>query len=236
MLGLHFADGGRTAAFVVLGLSIIVFFVVVGASGALRSQRRRRFRTVYPFGRPYWNQGFDLADPARQLHAVMAASFQKQRVLSRSEYRVFKIIEDEAAMLGKGYRVFAQTCLGEILKSSDQNAFHSINSKRADILVIDAGGWPVLAVEYQGDGHYQNAAAARDAVKKEALRKAGVRHLEVHPTDSDEEIRSRVRGQLGWKAAPPRTPAASPHATAARHYEHSLAAANPGDLEPPTSP
>ncbi len=88
-------------------------------------------------------------------------------------------------MLGKGYRVFAQTSLGEILKSSDHDAFHSINSKRADILVIDAGGWPVLAVEYQDDGHYQSAPAARDAVKKDVLRKAGVRHLEVHPTDSD---------------------------------------------------
>jgi len=236
MLGLHFADGGRTAAFMVLGLSVIVFFVVVGATEVLRSPRRRRFRTPYPFGRSYWNQDLDLADPARQLNAVMAASFQKQRVLNSSEYHVSKIIEDEAAKLGNGYRVFAQTCLGEILKSSDQNAFHSINSKRADILVIDARGWPVLAVEYQGYGHYQNAAAARDAVKKEALRKAGVWHLEVHPTDSDEEVRWRVRAQLGSKTASPRTPAASPHATAVRHYEHSSAAANPGGLEPPTRP
>lgn len=203
MLGLHFADGGRTAAFIALGLSIVVLFVVVSASGSLRSPRRRRFRTAYPLARPSWNQGFDLTDPAQQLNAVMAASFQKQRVLNRYEYRVFRIIEDEAATLGKGYRVFAQTCLGEILKSSDQNAFHSINSKRADILVIDAGGWPVLAVEYQGDGHYQSTAAARDAVKKEALRKAGVRHLEFHPADSDDEIRSRVRGQLGWIATAP---------------------------------
>jgi len=214
MLGLHFADGGRTTALVVLGLSMIVFFVVVGASGILRSPRRRRFRTAHPFGRPYWKRDFDLADPAQQLNAVMAASFYKQRVLSRSEYHIFKIIEDEVAILGKGYRVFAQTSLGEILKSPDQNAFHSINSKRADILVIDGGGWPVLAVEYQGDGHYRGAAAARDAVKKEALRKAGVQHLEVHPADSDDEIRSRARRQLGWKTAPPRTLATSPHATA----------------------
>ena len=218
MQGLHFADGVQTAAFIVLGLSLVVFFfVVVGASGVLRSSRRRRFRTAYPFGRPYWNQGFDLADPAQQLNAVMAASFYKQRVLSRSEYHVFKIIEDEAAILGKGYRVFAQTCLGEILRSSDQNAFHSINSKRADILIIDAGGSPVLAIEYQGEGHYQNMAATRDAVKKEALHKAGVRHLEVYPADSDDDIRSRVRGQLGSKTAPPRTLAtSSPQATAVR--------------------
>ena len=203
MLGLHFADGARTAAFIVLGLSFVVFFIVVGASGAQRSRRQRRFWTAYRFGRPYWNQGFDLADPVRQLHAVEAATFQKQRVLGRSEYRVFKIIEDEVATIGKGHRVFAQTSLGEILKSSDQNAFHSINSKRADILVIDGGGWPVLAVEYQGQGHYQKAAATRDAVKKEALRKAGVRYLEVYPADSNDDIRSRVRGQLGRETAPP---------------------------------
>ena len=234
MFGLHFADGVRTAAFVVLGLSVIVFFVVVGVSGILRQPHRRRFRNVYPFDRPYWNQGFGLADPARQLNAVMAASFSKQRVLSRSEYHVFKIIENEVATFGKGHRVFAQTSLGEILRSSDRDAFHSINSKRADVLVIDGGGWPVLAVEYQGDGHYQNMAAARDAVKKEALRKAGVRHLEVYPADSDEDIRSRVRGHLGWKAAPPMTATASPHAGAVRHYEHSSAAANPGGFKPPT--
>lgn len=208
MLGLHGADGARAAS-IILGLCIIIFFVVIAVSGALRSPRRDRFRTAYPFGRPYWNQGFGLADPVRQLHAVEAASFQKQRVLSGSEYRVFKIIEDEVATFGKDHRVFAQTSLGEILKSSDETAFHSINSKRADILVIDGGGWPVLAVEYQGDGHYQNTAATRDAVKKEALRKAGVRHLEVYPADSDDDIRSRVRVHLGWMTAPPRMLATS---------------------------
>lgn len=202
MLRLQIANGELAAAFVVLALCV-VFLVAVAAAGGLRSSRRRQFHIVRPFGTPYQNQGLDLVDPAQQLNAVMAASFSKQRVLSRSEYRVFKIIEDEVAIAGKGHRVFAQTSLGEILKSSDGNAFHSINSKRADILVIDRGGWPVLAVEYQGEGHYQGAAAARDAVKKEALRKAGVQHIEFHPADGDDEIRSRVRGQLGCKPASP---------------------------------
>jgi len=56
----------------------------------------------------------------------------------------------------------------------------------------------VLAVEYQGNGHYQGTAAARDAIKKEALRKAGVRYLEVSAHHSDEQIRSLIREQLGW--------------------------------------
>jgi len=135
----------------------------------------------------------------------MAGSFQKQRVLSSSEYRVFKIVEDDVAASRGGYRVLAQTSLGEVLQSPDPNAFRSINSKRVDILVIDRGGWPILAVEYQGSGHYQGTAAARDAVKKEALRKAGVRYLEVCADDSDDQIRSHLREQLGWNTAAPTT-------------------------------
>jgi len=131
----------------------------------------------------------------------MAASFQRRRLLSRSEYDTFKIIEDDIAAARRGYRVFAQTSLGEVLTSPSEDAFRSINSKRVDILIVDQGGWPVVAVEYQGSGHYQGTAAARDAVKKEALRKAGVHYVEVSESDSAEQIRSRVREQLGWKTA-----------------------------------
>jgi hypothetical protein len=131
----------------------------------------------------------------------MASSFQRQKLLSPSEYKIFKILEDDLTQYGNGCRVFAQTSLGEILKSENKNAFSSINSKRVDILIVDGGGWPIAAVEYHGTGHYQGTAAARDAVRKEALRKAGVRYIEVFNSDSAEQIRSRVREQLGWKAA-----------------------------------
>ena len=158
----------------------------------------------YPRYRSYYTYQFkkrttpDLSDVAQQLHAVMGASFEKQRVLSNSEFRVFRIVETEIAVEGRGYRVFAQTSLGEVLRSQNGDAFRSINSKRVDILIVDQGGWPVAAIEHQGSGHYQGTAAARDAVKKEALRKAGVRYIEVSETDSEEQIRSRVREYLGW--------------------------------------
>jgi hypothetical protein len=161
------------------------------------NQRRRPYRKLYKFKRSL--STFDLQDVAQQLHAVMSASFQKQRLLSGSEYRVFKIIEADIAAEGRGYRVFAQTSLGEVIKSPNDHAFHSINSKRVDILIVDQGGWPVVAIEYQGAEHYQGTAAARDAVKKEALRKAGVRYVEVSETDTDEQIRLRVREHLGWR-------------------------------------
>lgn len=150
----------------------------------------------------------------QQLQSVMASAFEKRRIMNRSEHRVFQVIERDIASIGKGHRVFAQPCLGEILQSKDKDAFYSINSKRVDILIVDQDCWPVLAVEYQGQGHFQGTAAARDAIKKEALRKAGVRYLEVVPDDSDEQIRRRVREHLGLdgpasssvSSAPPPTP------------------------------
>jgi Protein of unknown function (DUF2726) len=145
----------------------------------------------------------DLKDPEQQLRAVRAASFHKRPLLNYSEYRVFKVVEEEIAAAGRGYRVFAQTSLGEILQSRDDDAFHSINSKRVDFLVVDRGGWPVLAAEYQGSGHYQNKAAVRDAVKREALRKAGVRYVQIFPRETEEQIRARLREELGLRSATP---------------------------------
>jgi hypothetical protein len=166
------------------------------------SRPRRHYRTPLRNYRTSFRAekvlALDRSDPGQQLNAVMAAPFEKRKLLSLVEYKVFKIAEEEAAAARRGHRAFAQTSLGEILNSPDDHAFYSINSKRVDILIVDRGGWPALAVEYQGNGHYQGTAAARDAIKKEALRKAGVRYLEVSAHHSDEQIRSLIREQLGW--------------------------------------
>lgn len=142
-------------------------------------------------------------DAGQQLNAVMCAAFTKKRLMSPAEYRVFRLIENDLAAAGVGHRIFAQICLGEILGSKDSAAFSAINSKRVDMLVVDSYGWPVLAIEYQGEGHHQGNAAARDATKKEALRRADVRYLEVTPTDSDAQIRYHVRDLLGLGASAP---------------------------------
>ena len=63
--------------------------------------------------------------------------------------------------------------------SPDAEAHGCINSKRVDLLLVDADCRARHAIEYQGTGHQQGSAAARDAVKKEALRKAGIGYHEV---------------------------------------------------------
>jgi len=73
----------------------------------------------------------------------------------------------------------AQVSLGEILVSKDVAAYRCINAKRVDLLLMDGDCQPRHAIEYQGGAHHQGAAAARDAVKKEALRRAGIGYHEV---------------------------------------------------------
>ena len=79
-----------------------------------------------------------------------------------------------------GWQVMAQVSLGEFLASPDRDAFFAVNSKRVDFALMDQNARVVHALEYQGKGHNAgNCAAARDAVKKEALRKAGIGYYEV---------------------------------------------------------
>jgi hypothetical protein len=134
-----------------------------------------------------------LGDSASQLRHVMAASFYKKRVMSKEEYRVFKVVETEVRSVGKGLRVLSQTSLGEIIGSDDTKAFNSVNAKRVDVLIIGPYGEPVAAFEYQGGGHHQGSAAARDAIKREALRRAGVHFVEVLDNHSPDEIAQLVR-------------------------------------------
>lgn len=186
--------------FVLWGLSVVGVYHLLQWAAALIAPRRRKYNPT---------------DSADQLRWVMAAEFSAKRVMSLAEYRVFKEVEAEVQGWRSGHRVFSQTSLGEVLQSTDRRAHSAINSKRVDVLVVGPNGLPVLAVEFQGNGHYQGDAAARDAVKKEALRKAGVAYLEVFSTEQSDDIRRQVREIFGRtdtaKQLTPLRPSASPH-------------------------
>ncbi|MXZ34528.1 MAG: DUF2726 domain-containing protein [Acidobacteria bacterium] len=139
-----------------------------------------------------------LGDPTAQMEFISKVDFEARPLLSKPEYTILRILEAVAQETPGGLRVMAQTSLGEVLApqpaSASQEArdlaFRSINSKRLDFLMIDAYGMPVLAVEYQGHGHFSDTTFMRDAVKREALRKAGIRLLEV-PAEYDAEALER---------------------------------------------
>lgn len=116
---------------------------------------------------------------ADQLKTVMRADFRSRALLNKAEAQVFKALDRIVIARNPQWQVMAQVCVGEFLTSDDGEAFRSINSKRVDFALMDGDCHVRHALEYQGSGHYQGSAAARDAVKKEALRKARVGYHEI---------------------------------------------------------
>lgn len=134
---------------------------------------------------------------------MSAVEFERQPLLNKGEYRVLLVLEAAARDARGGYRVMAQTSLGEVLRpklsvSAEQAdlAFRSINSKRADFIVVDRRGLAVLAVEYQGNGHYQGNAEQRDAVKRAVFQSAGVMLIEVPAQFNEAALATQVRQSL----------------------------------------
>lgn len=115
----------------------------------------------------------------RQLTTVRSNDFCKRPLMNKGEYGVFCRLEALMSKNHSDYRVFAQVSMGEILGSDNKEAYLSINSKRADFVIINRSGYPVAVVEYQGESHYQEDARTRDAVKREACKSAGISFIEL---------------------------------------------------------
>jgi len=200
-------SGGGISGLIVQHQLLLALVAVVVAVGLLidliPNKRRRPWRDRRTWRRPKWGQGGwrrDIKpavgvdyrpsplDPADQLRLVMESHFTIRPVLNKSEARVFRELAQLVEARNPAWQVLAQDSLGEILSSQDPAAYACINSKRVDLLLMDGDCQPRHVLEYQGSGHHQGTAAARDAVKKEALRRAGIGYHEVvagHTTPVD---------------------------------------------------
>ena len=154
---------------------------------------------VVPFGPKADPIPKKIPDAADQLRTVMKAEFTAQPLLNKSEARLFKAVDKQVLEARPGWQVMAQVSLGEILRSPDKDAYLCINSKRVDLLIVDEECRPLHAIEYQGGAHFKgaHATAARDAVKKEALRRAGIGYVEVVAGDTPAELRRVVERLVG---------------------------------------
>lgn len=165
---------------VFLALAVVKEFARPGKSKRGRFQRRRRGDHRSDL-QVVAKQGEDesLASASDQLRRVMAAEFKSRALLNRPESQVFKALDAAVSARNPKWQVMAQVSLGEFLSSPDRGAYAAVNAKRVDFALMDSDCCVRHALEYQGTGHHQGSAAARDAVKKEALRKAGIGYHEV---------------------------------------------------------
>ena len=117
---------------------------------------------------------------ADQLKLVSRAKFTPRALLNKSEAKVFETLDKAVIERNSKWQVMAQVSLGEFLASPDKDAYFAVNSKRVDFALMDENCRVVHALEYQGSGHHSGeSAAARDAVKKEALRIASIGYHEI---------------------------------------------------------
>ena len=146
-------------------------------------------KSVRPFGEP-------LITETTALSKVSNAQYFKRPLMNRSEYKLFRKLEKHLEKFYKGQivRLFSQVAMGEFLGSENDEAFRLVNAKRVDFVIVDSSGEAVIVIEYQGAGHYQENAVERDAIKREACRKAGIEFLEFKKNydDLDFERVSRV--------------------------------------------
>jgi hypothetical protein len=181
----------QNATFLIFVVVFVVALTVLEAK--FNTKKRGRWRRSSRWDKSRGGKGYPfqpmhdallgrVPDAADQLRTVMKADFKPQALLNKSEARLFKVLDKMVIeMAPPGWQVMAQVSLGEILRCEDKAAFGCINSKRVDLLIVDADCNPLHAIEYQGGGHFKGAhtTAARDAVKKEALRRAGIGYDEV---------------------------------------------------------
>lgn len=174
------------AVLAVAALLLVVF---------LRNVPRRRADWAEGHGERHLPDGV-----SAQLHAIQTAKLAARKPINASAYQVLVALEKEISNLAPRSRVLAEVGLGSFITTSGdlgKTAFRAIAAKRADFLVIDHLGNPAFAVEYHGSGHHMSdTAAARDAIKKEALRRAGIELVEIYAHSGTDERSALIRGAI----------------------------------------
>ena len=189
---LNFLLDRPMALFVVLAIGAAIGVGVERITGHFDAQRRKAYwrgrndakgkgkGKVTPITTAERKAAPEADFAADQLKIVSTATFTARALLNRAEANVFAALDKAVIARNPAWQVMAQVSLGEFLASPDKDAFLAINSKRVDFALMDERCCVRHALEYQGGGHHLGpSAAARDAVKKEALRKAGIGYHEV---------------------------------------------------------
>ena len=191
-----------TFNWLLIAIAVVIFLAVRGK----QKRKKGQYRPA-PTQKPEWRDQRQAPEykreettAERQLNAVRSSEFRKRPLMNKSEYSVFCKLEKLLSASHRGYRVFSQVSLGEILGSDDKQAYLAINSKRADFVIIDWSGHPIAVVEYHGSGHFQGDAVVRDAVKREACASAGIAFIELTASYSDADIKA-ISDSLRAKAA-----------------------------------
>ena len=122
--------------------------------------------------------------------------FSKRALMNKSEQRVFRLLCSE---LPQNWMVMCQVSYGAFLKNKSFKHYMSVNSKRADFVIVNPDLDVAAVVEYQGHGHFGRTAKSRerainsDRIKRQALKEAVISLFEVPAKLDAKELRQFVQ-------------------------------------------
>ena len=138
-----------------------------------------------------------------RLALLQTATVKSRRPINPEAYKILLILEKVVAESAPRARVLAEVGLGAFLgtekdgRDDDNRAYWTFANMRADFLVIDGLGNPALVVEYQGTGHHlSDTTPERDMIKREALRKASVKLVEISADEAEDVVRVRLTDHI----------------------------------------
>jgi hypothetical protein len=113
--------------------------------------------------------------------------WRTKSLMNKPESALFYELDRIVKRSNSNHRLTTQVAFGAFVEATARadfeqiktDAFFSVQRKVADFLIIDRYGKPVMVIEYQGDGHYQRNAHARDHVKRIVCQMARLPFIEV---------------------------------------------------------
>lgn len=132
-----------------------------------------------------------------QLEIVNQSNYRAISLLNNEERSCFYIIND--ILDHSKHFLFTQVSMGEAIKPYHRFGGYVTNNKRFDFLITDKSFNPVLAIEYNGTGHFQKNWKERDKVKEIACQKAGILFFVITYDDNREKAGEEIKFLLYGK-------------------------------------
>lgn len=133
----------------------------------------------------------------RRPGGYFAPAFEKRPIMNRPEQFIFDLLRRE---FPSHWHVMTQVSYGSFLKCQSDKKFRSINSKRADFVVLYPKSLDVAAIfEYHGSGHYGSTDHARrraeisDKIKYDACVEADIHYVELPAYVDKNELSDLIR-------------------------------------------
>ncbi len=176
---------------------LIVVIIVVGVVIYTNNKKNKRYyykQYNYPKSQRFEKvrEEDETEKENDRVKKILSTNLKPSSLMNKSEFRTFQALNNllNREHKGQGYRLFSQVSLGGFIQVNnsdryenwtkiEKDVFWAFNSLRADFLIIDAYGKPVLVVEYQGQGHRISNSSDRDLRKRYACQKAGIELVEV---------------------------------------------------------